>query len=117
MRAGRGQPDATLTLQPVTGSLAAGTYTATIEVLSVASNSTQTINVTFVIVPPIVEDVVAYGSVWESNPPTRLLIRSADFEDRSGHQARSAPFVKLRGHGGFTERARRTPLRDASLHL
>lgn len=43
-------PSATLTIQPVTGSLAAGTYTATIPILSaVASNSPQNITVTFTV--------------------------------------------------------------------
>ena len=32
------------------------------------------------------------GSVWESNPPTRVLAGQAGFEDQSSHQARSAPF-------------------------
>jgi hypothetical protein len=44
---------ATLTLQPVTGSLAAGTYTATVPVQSaVASNSPQSVTVTFTVTAP-----------------------------------------------------------------
>lgn len=47
-------PSATLTVQPTTGSLAAGTYAATIPVLSsVASNSPQSITVTFTVAPPV----------------------------------------------------------------
>jgi uncharacterized membrane protein len=43
---------ATITLQPVTGSLAAGTYDATVSVASsVASNSPQTVSVTFTVAP------------------------------------------------------------------
>jgi hypothetical protein len=43
-------PSATLTLQPVTGALTAGTYTATVPVTSaVASNSPQNVTVTFVV--------------------------------------------------------------------
>ncbi len=46
-------PSATLTVQPVTGSLAAGTYTATIPVQSgVATNSPQNVTVTFTVTPP-----------------------------------------------------------------
>ena len=31
------------------------------------------------------------GSVWESNPPTRVLAGQAGFEDQSRHQSRSTP--------------------------
>jgi hypothetical protein len=46
-------PSATLTVQASTGALGAGTYTATIPVLSsVASNSPQNVTVTFTVAPP-----------------------------------------------------------------
>ncbi len=46
-------PSVSLTVQPVTGSLTPGTYTATIPVQSgVASNSPQNVTVTFTVTPP-----------------------------------------------------------------
>lgn len=46
-------PSVTLTVQPNTGSLTAGTYTATIPVQSaVAANSPQNVTVTFIVAPP-----------------------------------------------------------------
>lgn len=53
----------TLTVQPATGSLAAGTYTATVSVASaVASNSPRTVGVTFTIAPPPPSIVVTPAS-------------------------------------------------------
>ena len=43
----------------------------------------------------MVQQIVRGGSVWESNPPVRLLTRPARFEDESGHQARSAPSTHI----------------------
>ena len=64
---------ATLTLSAAKGSLAAGTYTATVPVTSgVASNSPRTVTVTFTIVPvPLVRMVLAQG--YAILPPAGTL--------------------------------------------
>ncbi len=54
-------PSSTLTVQPITGALAGGTYTATIPILSsVATNSPQNVTVTFTVTsgPDLVLDVM-----------------------------------------------------------
>jgi hypothetical protein len=64
-------PEAALTLQPVTGALRAGTYTATVPVTSsVASNSPQEITVTFTVGPP--PPAIALSSTALSFTATQL---------------------------------------------
>jgi hypothetical protein len=80
---GAGTAPTTITAQPVTGSLPAGTYGATIEVTSSqASNSPQTIDVTFQVAPGL-------------QPPTAPVLVKADgkknhaaleWEDRSSNE-------------------------------
>ncbi len=70
---------ATLTVQPVTGSLAAGTYTATLPVISgVASNSPRNITVTFTVAAVTISGTVDFESVPNDTATTsgRLLYTS-----------------------------------------
>ena len=63
---------ATLTLRAITGSLAPGTYTAQVAVISlVAANSPQAINVTFVVAPGAPATVIVapgYGAIRTTAP-------------------------------------------------
>ncbi len=75
---------ATLTLQPITGALAAGTYTATVPVTSaVASNSPRTVQVTFIVSAPasmvLTPNTVTFaGTIGQPNPtPATVNITSA----------------------------------------
>jgi hypothetical protein len=66
---GAGTAPTTITAQPVTGSLSAGTYGATIEVTSSqASNSPRTIDVTFQVAPGL-------------QPPAAPVLVDADVDD------------------------------------
>ena len=48
------------------------------------------------------------GSVWESNPPTRVLAGLHGFEDRRGHQTPSAP-IGIRPECGVAALVQGTP--------
>ncbi|MEQ1911351.1 MAG: CARDB domain-containing protein, partial [Vicinamibacterales bacterium] len=71
---------AILTLQPVTGSLAAGTYTATVPITSgVATNSPQTVTVTFTVASPspmigLSASALTYGATQGgANPASQVV--------------------------------------------
>lgn len=72
-------PSATLTLQPLTGTLAAGTYTATVPVLSaVASNSPQTVAVSFTVAPqPISYSGSWTGTTSQGHPVSFTVVNNA----------------------------------------
>jgi hypothetical protein len=79
---------ATLTVQPVTGALTAGTYTATIPVQSgVASNSPQTLTVTFTVAPP---------------PAIALSSASVTFTATEGGANPATQFITITNSGGGT---------------
>jgi hypothetical protein len=71
---------ATLTLQPLTGSLTAGIYTATVQVLSsVASNSPQTISVSFTVAAPppqiaLSSSSLTFNATWGAGNPASQAV-------------------------------------------
>jgi hypothetical protein len=82
---------ATLTLQPTTGLLLPGTYTATVEVRSpVASNSPQTVTVTFQVTAPIIP------------PAIGLSATTASFNATAGGANPSPQAVGITNTGGGT---------------
>ena len=81
----------TLTLQPTTGLLLPGTYTATVEVRSqAASNSPQTVAVTFQVTAPIIP------------PAIELTPSSVTFNATAGGSAPASKDVAVRNSGGGT---------------
>jgi hypothetical protein len=79
---------ATLTLQPVTGALIPGTYTATVPVQSgVASNSPQNLTVTFTVTPP---------------PAITLSSASLTFAATEGGANPASQFITITNGGGGT---------------
>ena len=77
---------ATLTLQPVTGALIPGTYTATVPVLSgVASNSPQNLTVSFTVTPP---------------PAIALSSASLTFAASEGGANPASQFITITNSGG-----------------
>jgi hypothetical protein len=79
---------ATLTLQPTTGSIVAGTYTATVPITSgVASNSPQNVSVTFTVNPP--PPMIALSATSASFPipigqASNSLVRTVSITNSGG---------------------------------
>jgi hypothetical protein len=97
-------PSATMTIQPVTGSLTPGTYTATVPVTSaVASNSPQDLDVTFIVASPL--SVTAFiGDNQQGLAGFALNIRPAVLVRSSGVPAPnvSVTFDATAGGGSVT---------------
>jgi hypothetical protein len=97
-------PSATLTIQPVTGALTPGVYTATVPVTSaVASNSPQDLEVTFIIASPL--SVTAFiGDNQQGLVGFALNIRPAVLVTSSGLPAAnvSVTFAAVTGGGSVT---------------
>lgn len=97
-------PSATLTIQPVTGSLTPGVYTATVPVTSaVASNSPQDLSVTFIIASPL--SVIPFlGSNQQGLAGFALNIRPAVLVRSAGVPAPnvSVTFQAITGGGSVT---------------
>jgi hypothetical protein len=97
-------PSAILTIQPVTGSLTPGVYTATVPVTSgVASNSPQDLSVTFIIASPL--SVIPFlGSNQQGLAGFALNIRPAVLVRSAGVPAPnvSVTFQAITGGGSVT---------------
>ncbi|MFN8574331.1 MAG: Ig-like domain-containing protein [Gemmatimonadaceae bacterium] len=77
-------PSATVTVQPTTGALGAGSYTATIPILStVASNSPQKLTVVFNVAPAVASVTVAPSSATVGVGATQQL--TATLRDANGN--------------------------------